>query len=92
MGYRIPIIDLGKFKEVTAVLKLQTQFSPKGSLLNQIFIWSEKIYVFNALNDGVDQNFGTFFKSAVSIELWAQCPSTSYRINKNHAPNCQCIL
>ena len=34
MGYHIPLIDLGKSKKVTAVLKLKTQFSPKG--LNQI--------------------------------------------------------
>ena len=58
-GYHIIMIDLGKNKKVTAVLKLWTQFSPKG--LDQIFTWSKKKSFFIALNDGVDQTFGTFF-------------------------------
>ena len=53
------MIDLGKSTKVTAVLKLLTKFSPKG--LHQIFTLSKKCRFFNALNDGVDQTFGTFF-------------------------------
>ena len=29
-GYRIPMIDLGKCKEVTGVLKLKTSILPRG--------------------------------------------------------------
>ena len=32
MGYHIPMIDLGKSKEVTAVLKIYTQFSSKENI------------------------------------------------------------
>ena len=40
MGYHIPRIDLGKCKEVTAVLKLKTSISPEG--LFQYFIFGQK--------------------------------------------------
>ena len=40
MGYRIPMIDLGKYTEVTAVLKLITSISPKG--LIQYFTLDQK--------------------------------------------------
>ena len=33
-GYHIPMIDLGKFKEVTLVLKLKTQFSKNRKQLD----------------------------------------------------------
>ena len=46
------MIDLGKNKKVTAVLKLQNKFSPKG--LNQIFTWSKEYKFSIALNDDVD--------------------------------------
>ena len=39
-GYRIPVIDLGKYKEVTTVLKLITSISPKG--LIQYFTLGQK--------------------------------------------------
>ena len=57
------MFDLGKNKKVTAVLKLYTQFSPKG--LKQIFTYVKKIYVFYALNDGVDKPFWTFWTTVL---------------------------
>ena len=62
------MIDLGKLKKVTAVLKLKTQFSPKG--LSQNLLEVKKIMFLSDLNDGVDQTFGIFFYHAVSIELF----------------------
>ena len=37
-GYHIPMIDLGKSKEVTSVLKLYTQFSPKKDFFRIFYI------------------------------------------------------
>ena len=51
------MIDLGKSKKVTAVLKLN--FLPRGSTEYSLEV--KKMYVFNALNDVVDQTFKTFF-------------------------------
>ena len=62
------MIDLGKCKEVTAVLKLKTSISPKG--LIQYFTLGQKIYIFYALKDAIDHLLGNFFyATAISKEL-----------------------
>ena len=56
------MINLGKSKKVTAVLKyiyFKLNFLPRGS--TKYLLEVKKIMFFNALNDGVDQTFGTFF-------------------------------
>ena len=53
------MIDLGKCKVVTAVLKLKTSISPKG--LIQYFTLGQKIYIFYALKDAIDHLLGIFF-------------------------------
>ena len=72
------MIDLGKSKKVTAVLKFQTQFSPKG--LNQIF--SQKDLRFLMLMV-LTKPLEIFFTSAFSIEL---CSAPFIRsISYNHS-------
>ena len=63
------MIDLGKFKDVTAVLKLKTQFSPKELGCTKYLLEVKKNTFFNALKDGVDQTFEPLFTNSVSIEL-----------------------
>ena len=53
---------------VTAVLKTLNSLFSQGAQPN-IYLKKNKITFFNALNDGVDLTFGTFFTSAVSIDL-----------------------
>ena len=58
--YRIPVINLGKYKEVTTVLKLITSISPKGAY--SIFYFKpEKYTFFYALKDAIDHLLGIFF-------------------------------
>ena len=52
------MIDLGKFQEVTA-FNFKLNFLLRGWTKSLIEV--KKITFFNALNDGVDQTFWTFF-------------------------------
>ena len=54
------MIDLGKNKKVTASLKIWNWILFQEAQHN-IYLKSEKFTLFNALNDSVDQTFGTFF-------------------------------
>ena len=53
------MLYLGKSKKVTAVLNFNLNFLPRG--WTKYVLQLKKCTFFNALNDGVDQTFGTFF-------------------------------
>ena len=69
------MIDLGKCKEGTAVLKLKTSISPK--VLIQYFTLGQKIYIFYALKDAIDQLLGNCFL------CYCYFQRTVYNIKKN---------
>ena len=54
------MLDLSKSKKVTAVLNFKLNFLPRGSTKYLLEV-KNKFTFFNALNDGIDQTFRTFF-------------------------------